>query len=173
MNLLYYIIIFLILLPTMSMSQEKDSTNSSYQDITITGYSEMPDPPFKKEQISNFATIADWLNNICNSGKPKKEIHTYKFWLFEGHDPNVLCLVGLNPYPWKDSYVTKIDFKPTSMYLKLPRKDYVGLNQHDIRKKIYLQLKEFTNTEEFKKSFLSKGNLIIAAFGENIWTKAR
>lgn len=170
MTVQFYTIVFLILMPYMSMSQEKDSSKITYQYITITDYSELPDPPFK-EQISSFATIADWLDTICNSRKPEKEINTYIFCLFEGRDNNVLSLVGLNTYPYKDSYITKVDFKPTNMYLQLPVNEYSGLNQDNIKRKIYLQLKEFTNTEEFKQSFLSKSNLITAAFGGNIWSR--
>jgi len=172
MILKYCKFIPLILLPIMSSSQKKDSAKLSYKKITITTYSEEPDPPFKQGQISNFVTIADWLKDLCNSQKPEKEIDTYEFYLFEEPNNYVLCVVGLNSYPWKDSNATKIDFRPTNMYLKLSPKEYSGLNQRDIREKIYLQLKEFTNTEEFKKSFLSKANLITAAFGEDIWSKS-
>jgi hypothetical protein len=171
MNLQDYIFVFLISVPIMSMSQEKHVSDSSYQDVMITRYAEPPDPPFKEEQISHFETIADWLDNICKSQQPNKEIAIYKFWLFEAPDNNVLCLVGLNSYPWKDGYVTKVDFKPVNMYLKLSVNQYNGLNRGDFKEKIYLQLREFTNTEEFKKSFLSKANLITTAFGTDIWSK--
>ena len=172
MNLKYYKFILLILLPLMSKSQKKDSANVTHISVTVTTCGEIPDPLFKQEQISNLATIADWLNDICNSQKPEKEIDTYEFWLFEEPNNYALCIVGVNSYPWKDSNATKIDFRPTNMYFKLSPKEYSGLNQRDIREKIYLQLKEFANTKEFKKSFLSKANLITAQFGGDIWSKS-
>src|SRR5438046_2343445 len=110
MNLKYYKFILLILLPLMSKSQKKGSANVTHISVTVTTCGEIPDPLFKQEQISNLATIADWLNDICNSQKPEKEIDTYEFWLFEEPNNYALCIVGVNSYPWKDSNATKIDF---------------------------------------------------------------
>jgi hypothetical protein len=127
-----------------------------------------PPPP---HSVSKFRTLQDWLLNICKD-KPQKSIAKYKLELFESLNDYKLVLVGLNTYEeGKNRSVTRIEFEPTNMYFKLPKTYYKNLSRGQLLDKLTLQLKEFTNTEDFKTSFFTKAKVIVfETNGQTIWS---
>jgi len=131
---------------------------------------DVPPPP---PVTSTFNNLQDWLLNICDHDKPKKSITQYKFGLFESSNDNILFLVGVNTYDeGKNRSETRIEFKPSNMYFKLPKSEYGSFNREQLMAKLIAQLKDFTNTEKFRSSFLSKANSILFELnGHTIWSK--
>ncbi|MDB5230238.1 MAG: hypothetical protein JWN76_1043 [Chitinophagaceae bacterium] len=129
-----------------------------------------PPPPHLN---SNFKTLQDWLLSVCEQDKPHKPISQYKFRLFESPDDCTLVLVGENTYhEEKNRSITCIEFEPENRYFKLPKSYFENLNREQGLEKLTSQLTDFTNTEKFKNSFLSKANtMIFEANGQIIWSK--
>ena len=139
------------------------------QHVTIKHTVEEVDPP---HITSHFKTPQDWLFHICDSRKPKKSIATYRIGLFESPDDYVIFLVGLNTHTkGKNSYITRIGFKPSNMYFQLPKSEYENLSREQLIDQLASQLKDFITTEKFKTSFLAKAESINTDFGGQIWSK--
>ena len=139
------------------------------QHVTIKHTVEEVDPP---HITSHFKTLQDWLFHICDSRKPKKSIATYRIGLFESPDDYVIFLVGLNTHTkGKNSYITRIGFKPSNMYFQLPKSEYENLSREQLIDQLASQLKDFITTEKFKTSFLAKAESINTDFGGQIWSK--
>jgi hypothetical protein len=160
----------LIVLVTMSCEQH---AKIKVENVTIVETEDDVDPP-PPELTSKFKTLQDWLDNICDSSKPKKSIEKFKFGLF-GSSTNdyVLFLVGTNTYKeGEHRSATHIEFEPTHNYLQIPKNEYKNLTQKQFEEKLTSQLKEFTKTSKFQNSFLAKANSIVyEPNGEVIWKK--
>lgn len=118
-----------------------------------------PPPP---HLVSKFATMQDWLLNVCEKDTPQKPISKYGVGLFESPNDYTLFLVGLNSYDEdKNRSVTRIEFEPTNMYFKLPGAYYANLSREQLVDKLTSELKSFTITEEFKNSFFTKANIVV------------
>jgi hypothetical protein len=122
---------------------------------------------------SKFKTLQSWLSNICDKDKPDKAITEYNFNFFESSGEFTLYLTGVNTYEETPSRsITRIEFEPANMYFKLRKSEYKDLNREQLKDKLTSQLKDFTNTEKFRDSFLTKANAIITGYnGQKIWSK--
>ena len=129
-----------------------------------------PPPEF----MSKFTTLRDWLDNVCNNNPPQKTIEKYTFGLFEGDD-YILFLVGTNSYQdGPNQFATRIEFEPTGNYFQLPQDEYKDQTREQLIDKLTIQLTDFTNTNTFQNSFLSKANTIhFETNGQVIWEKDR
>jgi hypothetical protein len=158
----------------MASGQEnkKDSGKVIVQHVQIEVVEDDIEPP-PPQFISKFRTVQDWLLNICDNDKPEKPIAIYKLGLFESPNDYTLVLVGVNTYEdGRNRSVTRIEFEPTNMYLKLPEAYYENLNREQLLDKLTSQLKDFANTESFKTSFFSKANIVVfETNGQTIWSK--
>ncbi len=169
----HLILISLVIFPILAHSQNKksDSGRVVVEHVHLEDIQE--EPVFPTHIKSKFKTLQDWLFNICDNDKPKKSITEYKFGLFESANGHTLFFVGVNKYDeGKNRYRTRIEFEPSSMYFKLRKSEYENLNREQLLDKLTSQLTNFTNTEKFKTSFLSKANAIIfESNGRTIWSK--
>lgn len=169
-----FIFISLLLLPFMASGQQ--NKNDSGKVIMQHGHFEVvedvsePPPP---HLVSKFATLQDWLLNICEKDRPQKPISKYTVGLFESPNDYTLVLVGVNTYDEdKNRSVNRIEFESTNMYFKLPEAYYKNLSREQLLDKLTSQLKDFAKTERFKTSFFSKATLFIFdTNGETIWSK--
>ena len=150
-----------------SQQTKKELKEIVVQDVT---YVDVVDdiPPPSRHLTTKFKTLQDWLFDICDSKEPRKPIQHYSFGLFETPDKKLLFFVGQNTYTKEKRSRTLTEFKPLNMYFPLS-KEYDSLTQEQIADKLFLELKEFTNTEKFKNSFLTKANSIGLVFKGAIW----
>jgi hypothetical protein len=150
-----------------------DSGKIVLQQVIIEDIVEEPIAPMDIK--SKFKTLQEWLFNICDNDKPKKSIQKFNINITHSEPSGdyAICLWGVNTYDeGKKRSITRIDFMPTNMYYKIPKKIYKNLTQEQLKHELTSQLKDFTKTEKFKNSYLTKANAIILEFnGESIWTK--
>ena len=131
---------------------------------------EVPPPPL--DLTSNIKTLQEWLFNICNDEKPIKSFANFKFGLFESSEDNIIYFVGVNKYVNGDTSHTRIEIESQNMYFRLPQSEYKKLSRDQLLNRLTVQLKAFTNTEQFKTSLLSKANAIVfESNGQTIWSK--
>jgi hypothetical protein len=153
-----------------SHQPKMDSGRFIVQDIHLEDVvDDVPPPP--SHLTSKFKTLQDWLFNICDSKELRKSIQQYSFGLFESPDEKVLFLVGQNTYTKENSSHVRTEFMPSNMYFLLSKSEYDSLTQPQIADKLFPVLKEFTDTEKFKTSFLAKANSIKLVFKGVIWSK--
>lgn len=130
------------------------------------------DPPFGPMSTSKFKNVNEWLTNICEDEKPAQPIGNFKIGLFESPDENILYLVGTNETEEENVTHITIDFEPEEKFFLLPKDEYNILTRDGLLKKVVLDLKNFTKTEQFKTSFITEAaNLIFESTGEIIWAK--
>jgi hypothetical protein len=169
-----FIFISLVILPFMASGQQnkKDSGKVIVQDVRFEVVEDDIEPP-PPHLTSKFATLQDWLHNICDKDRPPKPIAKYKVGLFESPNDYTLVLVGVNTYDeGKNRSVTRIEFEPANMYFILPKIYYDGLNREHLLDKLTSQLKDFANTEKFKTSFFAKANVVVfETNGKTIWSR--
>lgn len=122
-----------------------------------------PPPDLK----TTFKTLQDWLVNVCDSEKPKIAVEMYDIGVFESEKNYVVFLVGRNKY---DNY-DKIDFQPTNMYYMLPRVEYRGLSREQLMNRLTDELKEFTKSKKFQRSYLAQADSIKLSGKTLIWSK--
>jgi hypothetical protein len=90
--------------------------------------------------------------------------------LFESVDNYTLCLYGTNTKEQGSDSVTSIDFRPSNMYYRLPENENKNLTRETLLSNLTVQLRNFTETELFKTSFLAQAKSIIVSFnGQKIW----
>lgn len=125
-----------------------------------------PPPGFK----SRFDDIPAWLNNICTTDNPDKDIETYRFGLFEGEGEYTLFVTGYNTYRTKEKTEIRIDFRPKEMYCLLSKHLHKGLNNLQVKNMLDAKLKEFVESQTFKSSFFSKAKCIRTDWnGKILW----
>ena len=169
-----FVFFLLIISPNIALSQQvkADSGKIIIQEVQSEEIEEeVPPPP--PDLKSNFKSLNDWLNNICDHEKPKKSIEEYNFGLFEAPNEYILFLVGVNKYnEGTNRSRTSIEFKPTKMYFKLPQKEYANLSREMLLDKLTNQLKDLTGTKKFNTSFLAKAKTItFESNGQKIWSR--
>jgi hypothetical protein len=174
MTIRNFIFISLLVFPMISNCQQPDTgvRKVIIEDVRIQDiqYEDIQDfsPP---SHLIKFKTIQDWLKYICDSNKPRKSIEHYSIGLLETSGQKMLYLVGQNRYTEWNSSELRTEFGPGNMYFPLSKKEYGGLTSEQIVEKLMPELKEFTNTEKFKTSFLAKANSIEIAYKGVIWSK--
>ena len=153
------------------MSKRK-KTKYIVQDIKMTDEVEILGPEFL-ELESNFESISAWLSEICKTDQPNIKIEEFKIGLFESENEYVLSLIGVNSYNnGLNSYKTQIDYRPTFTFYRLPDKEIKNLKPDQVKQKITEQLMEFSSSDTFKQSFLTKSSRVIIEFnGQRLWTK--
>lgn len=118
--------------------------------------------------------LNDWLINICKERPSNKLVSNYEFGLFESSGEYTIYLVGINKYRNGDTSFKHIDFKPLNMYYTISQNEYTNINSDELQNKVFLQLKEFTRTEQFKTSFFVKAEKIaFRSNGQTIWSKSQ
>ncbi|HEY1871777.1 MAG TPA: hypothetical protein VGG71_12015 [Chitinophagaceae bacterium] len=160
------------------MNQNQDASHNpgktSTQIVHIEHTTYEPDPPHPEEIQSKFKNLDDWLNSICDGENPEKPIEIYRINIFltEPSGDRTIYLLGENTYNEGNNHsITRIEYEPSNMYYNL-KNEYKKLTWEELKIKITFQVKEFTKSDKFKASFLSKANAIIMGFsGESIWKK--
>ena len=112
------------------------------------------------------------MSHICDENIPEKPISEYRIGLFESEQAYTITLVGVNTYE-NGEYTTviQIEFKPTNMYFALPESYFRNSTREQLLDKLCSELKDFTSTEKFKASFLTKGDIgVFETTGEIIWS---
>lgn len=156
----------------MAQDQEhkKEETENVEHESFVFIEEDIDCPPSDLE--SNFTSLEAWLSSICDEDAPEKPIAEYRIGLFESEQAYTLTLVGFNTYE-KDKYTTLnlIEFEPTSMYFSLPESYFTNSTREQLLDKLCSELKDFTSTEKFKASFLTKGDIgVFETTGEIIWS---
>ncbi len=156
----------------MACSQKIKTDPVQVKEISIYDVEDDVSPP-PPDLISEFKTLQDWLFDVCKNNKPEKSIAKYKFGLFESQDEHTIFLAGVNTYDeGKDHSRIRIEFEPSNMYFKLPKGEFDNLDRRHLLEKLASQLTDFTKTEKFKNSFLSKASAIVfVSNGQTIWSK--
>ena len=147
------------------------------RDDIVKGYSlfksqvEVPTPP-PPGFTSPFRTVQEWLIYVCDNNQPDKSISEYRFDLYESPGNNLLCLVGYNHTVEQGVPTSRVDFKPSQhMFFALPNDEYENSLHQRVQQRVFKDLKQFLNTDIFKRSFLSKGYTITTNFAGDIWSK--
>ena len=155
-----------------SQQAKHDSIKVVQQQVRAVEIEDIADPPPPDLKVT-FNNVHDWLSNVCNHNKSKKKIEEYKFGLFESTGDNTLYVVGVNSYfEGRDSSFTRIEFKPTNMYFKLPKSQFDNLDRDHFIDTLTSQLKDFSKSDEFKNSFFTRANKVVfETNGEIIWLK--
>jgi hypothetical protein len=136
---------------------------------------------------SKFKTIADWLTSICNGKKPDATISEFDIDLGlrqchvkEGvvndkpDNEYIVSLYGVNTsLDEKNQSYTRIEFWPSTMYFKFPKKQYKDLTYEQMKNELTEQIKKFILKEEFRNSFLSQSNIKLGFDAKPIWVPNR
>lgn len=126
---------------------------------------------------SNFKSIHDWLTDVCKQNQPKVEISKFEIGLFEGDDLKgnkeyMLCLIGKNTYSKGNRTEIRNDFIPKNTYFKLPEEFSKNLSHAQVLDKIIAELKDFTQSSSFERSFLANAKEIkFDRTNQPIWSK--
>ena len=103
----------------------------------------------------------------------QKIYRNYRIGLFESAGDYVVFLVGVNSYEKENTTLTLIEFEPSNMYFRLPKNEYKNLNRKQLLNKLTSQLKDFTNTTQFKLSFIAEAKSITTDFNGEIWSGSK
>ena len=154
-----------------SENTKTESGKVEYKEVTLVDIvDDVPPPP--DDLSSKFKNVQEWLFTICDGNKPEKSIGTYEFGIFESSENNTMFLVGLNKYYKGDTSFTRIEFESSKMYFQLPEIEYKNLNRDELVKRLTTELKDFTDTEKFKTSFLTNADsIVLVTNGQTIWSK--
>jgi hypothetical protein len=122
-------------------------------------------PPPQPSSV--FMTLQDWLLKICDTENPGSSIIAYHFGIFETQIGYTVYLTGSKEFDKDDSdWVLNDDFEPVQKYCPLPPDEYKNLKWEQVLNRIKSQLKDFTKTEKFRKSFFSKAKAITTGFDD-------
>ena len=142
--------------------------------VSIRVHTTPPPPPPPPEYTSPFKTLEEWLNYLCETNQPEKNITEYNFSVYGSIQAGIkfLCLIGINRYyPEPDVTEERIEFKPARhMFFTLPEV-YADLSQQQLRQRLANELKEFTKSTKFHGSFLSKAKVITNNYEDTIWSR--
>jgi len=175
MRVLQYIIILSIGQFVMACNNKKDVSDQDQHEVQHVFIKSEEDvtEPAPPGFTTRFKNLQEWLVNICENEKPPKPIATFRFGLFQGQDEYILCLTGTNTYEVSaDHTATRIEFSPKDMYFILPKAAYQNVEREKILERLTTQLKEFTESNTFKQSFLSGATSITTDWKGEIWSKA-
>ena len=166
-----FILIVVSLIMSCSENTKTKSGKVEYKEVTLVDVADDVAPP-PDDLTSKFKSVQEWLFTICDGNKPEKSIDTYEFGIFESSDNYTMFLVGLNKYDKGDTSFTRIEFESSNMYFQLPKTEYKNLNRDELVKRLTTELKDFTNTEKFKASFLMNADSnVLVTNGQTIWSK--
>lgn len=125
-----------------------------------------PPPGF----ISPFKTLQEWLFHLCDSNQqPDEAVSEYIFVLSDSPGNVDIYFVGYAYTIDQGISTRRTGYTPTNWFFPLPKAEYGHLVRQQLREKVMYELKEFTKTDVFQHSFLSKGCPIMTNFGDEIW----
>jgi len=112
-------------------------------------------------------TFQDWLQSICITEKPHKSIIAYNVGIFESVDGYMVYLIGSKEFDEEDSdWATNEDFIPKNKYYRLPKQEFKDMKWDEVQTKIEQMLKDFINSDTFKRSFFSEAKAITTGFDD-------
>jgi hypothetical protein len=153
-------------------SQKKESTQEVKpieKQILLSETVEAEGPPGPNEKDSGeFRSITEWLSKICKTERPEKQISFYEIGLFECYNTYTLSLGGMNESESATSTSAKIAFEPKYKFYFLPGNRYNG-TRDKILSLITSELKSFSQTETFKRSFFTEAKSVKTDFAGIIW----
>ena len=170
-----YLFTLFLILPFMASSQQNNGDTTklfSHETYTITVTEEDIDPP-PSDLTSKFKNIPEWLSHICSNNQPVETGLEYKIGLFESPGDYTLCLLGriINAQN-ENEVISSIAFEPESLYFSLPKTYFKNLNREQLVEKVTKDLKSFTTTSKFKKSFFKEAkDIVFETNGQVIWKK--
>jgi hypothetical protein len=156
----------------MAHGQKREKERTIVQHVTFSVNQDIAEPP-PPNLVSKYETLQEWLVNMCNTEKPEKAISQYSFGLFISPNEYTLIMTGINNYRRGSSTrAIRIEFQPKDMYYVLPKKYSANLTRDQVYEKIVADLKDFTKTNTFQSSFLSKADkLVFESNGKVVWCK--
>jgi hypothetical protein len=154
----------------MESNQEQEDNPARFEIREVTIIHEVDDVELPDELDSHFNSLQEWLFYLCNGEGPAKPVTAYNFGLFESRGHYTLFVVGVNE-SWvaENHLVTRNDFEPSEMYFPLQKAEYEKMDWDQVFNRVKEQLKDFTGTDFFKASFLSKAQSI-KLNGEEFWS---
>jgi len=125
------------------------------------------EPPFN-DIVSKYESLEKWLTAICNEEKNSQINLDYVFGLFESDIDFTVYLIGNKEYQ-KSEYesIIKIEFRPKDMYFVLPKTDYNGLTNEQVRQQLSDRLIAFSKTPTFKDSFFATAATVKVSWQPN------
>ena len=122
--------------------------------------------------ISPFNSVTEWLSHICDTIEPPQTYISELTFIFFGFDgQNSLGLFGYHHTSDEDGPVKSMDFTlPPEMYLTLHQEEFTKLSAPQLRERIANELKKFTTTPAFHRSFFSKSQTISCNSIGDIWS---
>lgn len=165
----FFILIVLNFIYSCNYKRHPETERVVVQEVVIEDGEDRAGPP-PPNLTSEFKTLHDWLFDICVNDKPGKSISTFNFGLYESAVDKVIFLVGMNISHKGNSSTSHIEFEPGHMYFKLPV-EYNHLNHEQVWDTLNSQIADFTKTDKFKNSFLSKADSITTDAKGKIWPK--
>jgi hypothetical protein len=112
------------------------------------------------------------LFSICDKETPQQANLTYNFGLFESPGEYIVCLTGSTTYNKSpDHSVTRVEFEPANMYFNLPKREYAGLAQKQVRQQLTVQLEDFMKTKKFQHPFFQTAKSITTDWKGEIWAR--
>ena len=140
-----------------------------FKNVVLTHTAETIPPPPPGFPLP-FKTLEEWLLDICDSNQPKAPVSEYNIGLYESPGNSLLCFIGYNHSMEQGSTISRITFQPSHTFFALPEDEYGNLSKEQLRERLLNEFIEFTKTDKFKNSFLSKANSITTDFGE-VWSR--
>jgi len=165
----------------------EDVKKNKTEKITVTKTNIIPPPP-TPPRTSPFSAMEEWLLRTCETETPEKASEIYHFRLIGSEMNFTIWFFGsrTEQLPQSSSEHTPFNstrypiqsgseqthFNSSTMYYPLKTNEFLNLTKEQVLDKITSQLKAFTNTDKFKKSFFAKAKAIVADFnGETIWRR--
>ena len=150
-----------------------DKDNIKIGETTFTVFADqipIPPPPGRYGK-SIYNSLEEWLHAICDAPPPSIPVVSYGFGVFEGSQEWLMFLVGQNNYAGQANLGAKkiaYELPSTLKFFPLPKEEFEGKVPKDVRNQLVVQLTQFTETNIFKTSFLSKA-FNISFNGEIFW----
>ncbi|WP_281225970.1 hypothetical protein [Flavobacterium aquiphilum] len=115
-----------------------------------------------KPTIMTQKSFNEWLDKISKTEKPSDEILAYYFGILETTNGYETYLVGSKEFHEDDEdWACNTDFVPADKYLKLGQAE---TDWKQILDQVKNHIENYTQTENFKNSFLRKAKAIATGF---------
>jgi hypothetical protein len=168
---LYFPLFAFVILFNCQKTENPQENKRVEKQILLSATVEAEEPPGPNEKDSGeFNSITEWLSRICEMERPGKQISFYKIRLVELYNTYTLSLEGINESQLASNTSAQISFEPKYKFYLLPRNRYNG-SRDKILALITNELKSFTQTRTFKRSFFTEAKSIKTDFAGIIWTK--
>jgi hypothetical protein len=172
MKKLNYLPLLAVMQIYFACSQPKADDMNRYEVTTHEFVEEIEEvePPLDIPREQKFATIHQWLENICDTEQPEKSVVDYRFQVMQtDREYYTVYLYGIKAYEEGNFRSEKVAFRPKDMYYRLSDFQANDQSLQQVCKMVTNQLKDFTKTAAFKKSFFSKANSVLSSCnGENL-----